>query len=298
MIAYLLILIHLLICLFVYLGMRAGLMKSGTFVLAFVILVPVWGILCLIFLEARLRGKQEVREEVGIEKMKINDEIYRSILVDEDNARDLVVPLEEALLINRPKERRDLMMEIMYSGAGQYVTQLKDARMNDDTEVVHYATTALVEIQKEYDLKFQKLDMEYRENPDREGLVQEYLDLLEDYIGSGVLEGNMLDVQERRYSELLGRVLETETGTRPLYEKKVRVDLRLKKYAKAHENIKKILAGWPEDEIGYLLLIQYYAAVGDRAGIDRVLKEVNDRQIYLSAEGRMAVKFWQAEKAD
>lgn len=298
MIAYLLILIHLLICLFVYLGMRAGLMKSGTFVLAFVVLVPVWGILCLIFLEARLRGKQEVREEVGIEKMKINDEIYRSILVDEDNARDLVVPLEEALLINRPKERRDLMMEIMYSGAGQYVTQLKDARMNDDTEVVHYATTALVEIQKDYDLKFQKLDMEYKENPDREGLVQEYLTLLEDYIGSGVLEGNMLDVQERRYSELLGRVLETETGTRPLYEKKVRVDLRLKKYPEAHENIKKILAGWPEDEIGYLLLIQYYAAVGDRDGIDRVLSELDGRQIYLSAEGRLAVKFWQSEKTD
>ena len=40
------------------------------------------------------------------------------------------------------------MMDILYDDVGEYVEVLKNARMNDDTEVVHYATTAMVELQK------------------------------------------------------------------------------------------------------------------------------------------------------
>lgn len=77
-----------------------------------VCLVPVWGILALFFLEIRNRGKRETLEDVGIEKLKINDEIYRSILMDEDPIEDRVVPLEEALLINDPATRRELQQRV------------------------------------------------------------------------------------------------------------------------------------------------------------------------------------------
>ena len=40
--------------------------------------------------------------------------------------------------------REELMMDILYDDVGEYVEVLKNARMNDDTEVVHYATTAMV----------------------------------------------------------------------------------------------------------------------------------------------------------
>lgn len=288
--------IHLCICLLAYLGIRSGFFQSSPLLMVLVALVPLWGFLCLCVLELRSRGNQEVREEVGIEKMRINDEIYRSILMDDDNAGDMVVPLQEALLVNQPKQRRELMMDVMYSGADSYVNQLKEARMNDDTEVVHYAITALVEIQKEFDLKFQKLDQEYEENPENSGLLFEYLDLLEEYLASGVLEGNMREIQEQRYSGLLSKAIDRRPDSRVFYEKKVRAKLRLGEYDGALDYARKMIERWPENETGYLLMIQYYAVVGDRDGIRKTLNILREGQIYLSSEGRSTVQFWKDEK--
>lgn len=41
----LLFVIHLLICLFAYLGMRSGFFQSSTLLMVLVVLVPLWGFL-------------------------------------------------------------------------------------------------------------------------------------------------------------------------------------------------------------------------------------------------------------
>ena len=62
----------------------------------------------------------EASKEVGIEKLKINDEIHRSILMEEDPAKNLMVPLQEALLMNDENTRRELIMDILYHDTGEY----------------------------------------------------------------------------------------------------------------------------------------------------------------------------------
>ena len=76
--------IHILLCLLTWLLLKAGILRASSMVVVLAFLVPVWGFACLFFLELRARGDGEVDEQVGIEKLKINDEIYRSILIDED----------------------------------------------------------------------------------------------------------------------------------------------------------------------------------------------------------------------
>ena len=51
--------------------------------------------------------------------------------MEEDPARDLMVPLQEALLMNDASTRRELMMDILYDDVGEYVEVLKNARMKD-----------------------------------------------------------------------------------------------------------------------------------------------------------------------
>ena len=244
-------------------------------------------------LEIRSRGKQEILEEVGVEKLKINDEIHRSILMDEDPVEDRIVPLEEALLINEPSARRELMMEIMYANPSDYVEQLKEASLNDDTEVVHYAVTALSELQKEYDLQFQELEWEMRKHPEDTELEDRYISLLSRYLGSGLAEGNARNVKLRDYSDMLGRRLETRQDSLRLYRDKVETDLQIKEYGKAYQVIQEILGRWGKNEAGYLLLLRYYAAMNSRAGIDSVLGMIERKGIYLSPEGRTEVRFWQ-----
>ena len=289
----LLLVIHIIICIVVYLLMRAGILKSTRMIMPLVCMVPAAGLAALLVLEIRSRGKQEILEEVGVEKLKINDEIHRSILMDEDPVEDRIVPLEEALLINEPSARRELMMEVMYANPSDYVEQLKEASLNDDTEVVHYAVTALSELQKEYDLQFQELEWEMRKHPEDTELEDRYISLLSRYLGSVLAEGNARNVKLRDYSDMLGRRLETRQDSLRLYRDKVETDLQIKEYGKAYQVIQEILGRWEKNEAGYLLLLRYYAAMNSRAGIDSVLGMIERKGIYLSPEGRTEVRFWQ-----
>jgi len=295
-VAILFLIIHIIVCLILELLLRTGILKSTRMGMALAWLVPLWGIGCLLVSEIRSRGRQEARQEVGIEKLKINDEIYRSIFMEEDHAEGLVVPLEEAFLINDFHTRRGLMMEVMYSNPDDYVSQLQEARMNDDTEVVHYAVTALVELQKEYDLQFQKLDRELARYPDDRKRVNLYLELLERYLESGLLEGNSRNLQLRNYSGLLQKKLEGSGEILPVYIRKIEADLELGEYETAYQDIQRVLQQWPKDERGYLCLLQYYSLVKNREGIDHVLYQIGRKHIYLSPKGRAVRQFWDKSK--
>lgn len=286
------LIIHIVLCLVLYLLMRTGMLRCGTMVFFMVLMIPVWGLVCLVILEIRARGKQQIREEIGIEKLKVNDEVHKSILMEEDPGGERVVPLEEALLINDPSLRRELMMEVMYSNPDDYVEQLQEARMNDDTEVVHYAVTALAELQKEYDLKFQALQRRMEEEEDDEEILDQYLELLDQYLGSGLLEGNARALQLRNYSDLLNDKMKKSGESLRLYEKKIQADLLVGEYNQAYDEIGRVLELWPKKETGYLFLIQYYASVKNRDGITQTLALLERREIHLSAEGRSTVRFW------
>ena len=269
------LIVHIILCILIYILMRLSVLKADKAFMPLICLVPVWGMAGAVILEFRSRGKRQINEEVGIEKLKINDEIYRSIIMEEDPVEDRVVPLEEALLINDSITRRELMMEVMYGNPDDYVTQLKEARMNDDTEVVHYAVTALAELQKEYD---------------------RYVRLLNRYLESGIAEGNDLDIKLRSYSEMLERKIKKAPERIMLRKEKARTDLKIGEYEAAYEQIRYMMDRWDQSETGYLLMLQYYSATGNRRGIDRTLDLIKRKKVYLTPQGRRTIGFWEKDK--
>lgn len=289
----LLIIVHILLCTMVYVLLCLGIIKSSRMTFVFVVFIPLFGLAVLIVLEIHSRGRMEVRKDAGIEKLKINDEIHRSILMEEQE-ENIIVPLQEALILNDASVRRELMMKIMYDDVSQYVDTLKTARMNEDTEVVHYATTAMVEVQKEYDMKLQQMEKKMAQEPDDAAIVDRYLELIDSYIGSGLLEGNMLQAQRRRYEELLTKKMEGSAENSLMWlGKKAENELELKEYERAADTIAAILEKWPNQEKGYLLQIRLYVAKKDREGIGRTLKQLEEKTVYLSSVGRKTVAFWQ-----
>ena len=90
--------------------------------------------------------------------MKIEDDIYRSIHIKPDDGVKETVPVEESLLFNPAVKRRKLLLNVLSQKASDYVSVLRRAGINDDTEVVHYAVTALVELRNEYTLRFDRME--------------------------------------------------------------------------------------------------------------------------------------------
>ena len=212
--------------------------------------------------------------------------------IDEDETTERVVPLQEALLINDSHTKRELIMDVLYTDPSGYIPQISEARSNNDSEVVHYAVTALVEIQKEFDLQFQKLGKQLAKYPDDESLIRKYQRLLERYLSSGLLEGSRRDAQLCKYVDILRKRLSKNGESLSLWIKKADADMQLQNLEDLRVDAEKMIAFRPENEQGYLYLLKYYALLKDPEGVQRIIQLTDQRKIYLSPEGRAELAFW------
>ena len=98
------------------------------------------------------------------------------------------VPLEEALIVDNPRQRRNLMLSILNENPGQYANLLSQARLNEDVEVVHYAAMAMAQISAKEDIALQQRMEEYERNRDSDEALDRYREALEHYLNRGMPE--------------------------------------------------------------------------------------------------------------
>ena len=91
-----------------------------------------------------------------MEPFRVDDELHRSIRVENREDAASTVPLEEALLLDSAEQRRKLILSVLTDDPVQYYDLLEQARLNDDSEVVHYAATAMAQISKQADAALQR----------------------------------------------------------------------------------------------------------------------------------------------
>ena len=304
-----LVILHLLVCLLCALLTRLRLLRS-TYIDVFILFfIPVFGLVNLLIRSwINWDAERQARElELARLKIEVNDpgtqrlimkealvDINTSVKPEEDDIQERVLPLQEALLLNDSHTKRELVMDVLYTNPSGYIPQLSQARENDDSEVVHYAVTALVEIQKEFDLEFQKLAQEMEERPNDESLLRKHQRLLESYLSSGLLEGSRRDVQLRKYVEVLKKRLARNEESLSLWIKKADADMLLMNLEDLRADAERMLSFRNENEQGYLYLMKYYALTGNSEGIRKVIRMTEQRNLYLSAEGRAEIAFWQS----
>ncbi len=72
-------------------------------------------------------------------------------------------------------------MEIVSRAPAKFIDFIL-ARQDDDTEVVHYATTLIAEISRQYDIRLQALEKKHQDNPTDYRVLAEYCAVLEAYL--------------------------------------------------------------------------------------------------------------------
>ncbi len=324
----LLILVHAIVCLLCFIFNRLGVLKCKGIAVFNMIFLPIFGFVMALRQSHRYRVLGKKEGEFGISRLEA-DELARSVHMEEreknivpiseavivntgktsremmkdvltdinmsilaDDEDENIVPLSEALVVNDSSTKRALIMDALYSNPSEYVTQLSKARTNNDTEVVHYAVTALVELQKDYDVKFQELLKQRKENPDDPEIRKAYQRLLEQYINSGLPEGSNRVRQLDHYSEVLAERLRDEPDNFSVWRRKANADLQRGNADDMMKDVEEMFKRWPDREQTYLLRIRCCALKGDREGIDETLEMMKENQIHLTAEGRELVEFW------
>lgn len=289
-VAAVLLLVHALVCLVLWTLMKLGLLPVRGHMLAVMVLVPLWGPLLVVLLSVRSAVFGDDLKDATLEALRINDDMHRSMLVQGREGDDGVVPLEEALIVNDPGDRRRLMLSMLTEDPGAYLAQLQAAKLNDDVEVAHYAATAVAQISKESDLKLQQLECAFKTDPSAQNL-NAYCDYLGTYLASGLAEGRVAQIQRQQYARLLARRCEREDGL----ALRVRYATALADAGEVDEaeNVaERLVADTPDEQDVWMLCLRLAVLRHDGEMVQRVIDAVDKQHVYLSAENREKLAFW------
>ena len=286
-----LILLHIVCCVLVWLGIKTHLLKVKKYLMALVIFVPFWGTVCVLLLHLQMLTRRDNRIEPGVEKLRVNEEIYKNIFQAASDMDEKIVPLEEALLINDPEKRRKLIMDILNDDPSKYIELLEKARMNEDVEVVHYAITAMVELSKDYDSKLQTFERTYAAAPEDPVVLDEYCDFMEEYLQQGLLEKQVEHMQRNQYTQLLQKKIKTDMNFHSCLCLADNL-MKLKDYSGAQQILDVIDKKWHRREEYWVRKIQLFAEQKNGRAIQAALKQMKEEHIYLSSKSKEVLAFW------
>lgn len=288
-IAAVLLLIHALVCLVLWTLIKLGMLQVRGHMLPAMVLVPLWGPLLQV-LCARGEAFGDALEDGTLESLRLNDEIRRGMQVQVREGDAGVVPLEEALIVNDPSDRRRLMLSMLTEDPDAYLAQLQSAKLNDDVEVAHYAATAVAQISKESDLKLQQLERAFKTDPSTENLGA-YCDYLGTYLDSGLAEGRVEQIQRQQYARLLARRCEREDGA----ALRIRYAAALAdadELDEAEAVIMQLVAEVPDEQEAWMLCLRLAVMRCDGEAVQQVIDAIDNQHVYLSAENREKLAFW------
>ena len=289
-----LLILHLIISALVFLGIQFDILKVHKYMFFVALFMPFWGVLTVLILHFQIFFHADDGIDVGVEKLKLESELYRSVTVDEKKVAANTVPIEEALLVNSAKERRTIIMDVLNDNPKEYLEFLQKAGNNEDTEVVHYAVTAMVEISKENDYKLQDFERQHAKDPENvEGLTG-YTDFLWSCLSQNLMQGQVEVLNRELFSSLMEKKLALTAGSITDFQWAVENELRRKNYTQAAALLVQMQTLYPNSEEYYLSRLNYLASLGKGEEIKALLKEIQTKHIYLSSATKEVLAFWES----
>lgn len=284
--------IHILLCIIIYICIRNRILKFSEQLMPIICLVPIAGIICAVFAEYFSRSEKAGTREITLEEMHLDDSDLRIKKISPDEDEGMVIPLEEAMSINDSATRRQLMLDILRKSPEQYTALLQKACTDEDIEVSHYASTAVMEIQREYDYNLQKSERLYRQDENNPIYRNKYINHLKSYIESGLIDDNILFLYRHRFSEVLGAKIKDEPENMDAILCAADNYLALKNYTSAEELSKTAVKKWPNREETLLSLLKVYEQMNNGEGIKKIISHIKNSNVYLSNHGKNVLAFW------
>lgn len=291
---YILLCMHLVCCGICVTLLKLRVIRMRSSLLPMVFSIPVFGMFCA-FVSGRA-GQSSRRRAKEYSPESSSSYGYAKIDMDEGDRPGSVVPLEEAIIINDVHTRRRVMIDILHREPAQYLDLLKVARLNEDVEVTHYATTTIIEIQRGFELEIQQKAALAKNHPADIAMLDDYIDTLNRYINSGLLEGHLLIKQRTLLMQILLKRNELDPYHKQTYYKIIENSSALQRYTWAEQAFQTLTENWPEDENAWLSGIRIYMESNNKQQKMNILEKIKMMPIKWSSTGKERLRFLYGEE--
>ncbi|MDD3429727.1 MAG: hypothetical protein PHG02_06960 [Oscillospiraceae bacterium] len=284
--------VHTVICITTYVLIRVGALRVPGYVMVIVMTIPVWGIAALISVEITMRRNKTGSKQIELEPLRLTDQRYRRLEIDDDSNQAITVPLEEAILMNDAATRRNLMLGILHKNPAEYVDMLQRASTSTDVELTHYATTAMMEVQADYEKEIQKCQQAAIAAPENQAVLEDYYEAVRTYVNSNLINGQILAIQRKRLASIILKMKRLGADGKGLWLTEIENYLALKEYEISYQLLYQANQKWPADENVLMLFVKYYSATRDTEMLQSLVTQIKNSDIYLSRTGREWLEFW------
>ena len=257
-----------------------------------ILCIPLFGIISALIADyIFFTKKPNQASDDPIETLSLSEDIYWKSIKKREESKN-VVPLEEALIINDRQTRKNLIFETLLEDPMKNIDILLLARENNDVDTAHYANTTIAKIQREFQLKVQKLSVEYESDPDNLEILNSYIDTLGSFIESGLSEAYLLKRQRIIFAGLIEKKIVLNGWSKEILRKKIINSLALKDITSAMEANNILRANFPKDEQTWINALQISVVGHDALHLEETIKEINQQNIVWSAAGKEQISTW------
>ena len=261
--------------------------KDSLVLLPIILCLPVVGLLCAIIYT------RPAEEKVSTPVSKLYEKVDKDMMAVSGGRPELdtVVPFDEVLLLSNDKTRREVMMHILRRDPFAYLEMLKAAKVSSDVEITHYATTTIMEIQRDLDISMQEAEREFNANPENVDAVNRFISVLSSYINTGLLlENRMLQLQ-RQLSQILEHKLSIFSNSRSAHRLLIENEISLGNYKRASEIAAQMREKWPLYEVSWLKSLHVCMVSGNLESKAKIAADMKTIPINWSRSGREETVF-------
>lgn len=263
------------------------------------VLVPLWGGIMITLAEVYTKSNKAGDRQNELPKLEdLKSSLIQRPILPEESVKNRVIPLEEALMLEDPAIRRRLILEIVQEDPKHYISLLKKVRLGEDPEVSHYASTAIMQVQRVYETDLRLKEQHMKQHKNNEDFTQDYLDTVLEYINSGLLADNAVAAQRKKLNTTYVKLLTDQEGTKELYHNTIDNLIELNDFTAARSLLLEADKRWKYDEDMLLLKLKLSHKTKDRYTMRKELQSLKNSGMYLSPKAREVINFWDSHYND
>ena len=149
-----------------------------------------------------------------------------------------------------------------------------------------------MEIQREYELDLQKKEIAFEQNPQDIQQLDAFILALKNYIGSGLVEDNILIIQRERYNRALQKRLQQPNAEPEIYFDAADNLIELDEIGQAEEVLAAAEQKWPQHEQVVKLRIKLCHKSHNGQKLRSIIEHVKQSGVYLSPQIKSIIQFW------
>lgn len=294
-IIYILVINFITALIYLFMKWRKKDLNCGIIMSIFMIICPLVGPTYLFFSWFVYKIYFKRREsDISIEELSLRKEKIEIILKPDMRSALNKVPLEEALIVSDKKSARKLLLDLLREDSTGSLNTILKAVEHQDTEVSHYAASAISDTINEFKIREKKLREKYDKDKENIQLCNEYVQYLNDFLSQKILSAP----EQRLYCNLFEKLIITIEKHLPseisgeLYNKLVCILLDIGENDKAKVWVEKALTNYENELESYKAGLRYYYTNKDRSKFLSLMEKLKKSDVLLDPDILELVRFY------